>query len=49
MPKFGKWINNFYWRGITKTIISLGEEKVQFVLIFYLKQNKEVQHDLRRF
>ena len=27
----------------------MGKEKVQFTLIFYLKQNKEVQLDLQRF
>ena len=26
----------------------MGKEKVQFTLIFYLKQNKEVQLDLQR-
>ena len=49
MLKFGKWINNFYWWDIIKIIISVGKEKVQFTLIFYLKQSKEVQHDLQRF
>ena len=29
-------------------IISVGKEKVQFTLTFYLKQNKEVQLDLQR-
>ena len=47
MVKFGKWINNFYWWDIIKIIISVGKEKVQFTLTFYLKQNKEVQLDLR--
>ena len=47
--KFGKWINNFYWWDIIKIIISVGKEKVQFTLTFYLKQNKEVQLDLQRF
>ena len=28
--------------------VSVGKEKVQFTLIFYLKQNKEVQLDLQR-
>ena len=28
--------------------VSVGKEKVQFALIFYLKQNKEVQLDLQR-
>ena len=32
-----------------KIIISVGKEKVQFTLIFYLKQNKEVELDLRSF
>ena len=27
----------------------MGKEKVQFTLIFYLKQNKEVQLNLQRF
>ena len=30
-------------------IISVGKEKVQFTLTFYLKQNKEVQLDLKHF
>ena len=30
-----------------KIIISVGKEKVKFTLIFYLKQNKQVQLDLR--
>ena len=47
--KFGKWINNFSWWDIIKIIISVGTEKVQFTLTFYLKQNKEVQLDLQRF
>ena len=29
-----------------KIIISVGKEKVKFTLIFYLKQNKQVQLDL---
>ena len=49
MLKFGKWINNFYWWDIIKIIFSVGKEKVQFTLTFYLKQNKEVQLDLQRF
>ena len=49
MLKFGKWINNFYWWDIIKIIFSVGKEKVQFTLNFYLKQNKEVQIDLQRF
>ena len=49
MVKFGEWINNFYWWDIVKIIISVGKEKVQFTLTFYLKQNKEVQLDLQRF
>ena len=28
--------------------VSVGKEKVQFTLIFYLKQNKEVELDLQR-
>ena len=40
MVKFGKQI--------IKIIISVGNEKVQFTLIFYLKQNKDVQRDLQR-
>ena len=46
MVKFGNWVNNFYWWDIIKIIISMGKEKVQFTLTFYLKQNKEVQLDL---
>ena len=34
---------------IIKINISVGKEKVQFTLTFYLKQNKEVQLDLQRF
>ena len=49
MLKFGKWINNFCWWAIIRIIISVGKEKVQFTLSFYLKQNKEVQLDLQRF
>ena len=49
MLKFGKWINNFYWWDIIKIIISVGKEKVQFTLTFYLKQNKEVRLDLQHF
>ena len=49
MLKFGKWINNFYWWDIIKIIITVGKEKVQFTLTFYLKQNKAVQPDLQRF
>ena len=49
MLKFGKWINNFYWWDIIKIIFSVGKEKVQFTLTFYLKQNKEVQLDLQSF
>ena len=30
-----------------KIIISVGKEKVQFTLTFYLKQNKEIQLDLQ--
>ena len=49
MLKFGKWINNFNWWDIVKIIISVGKEKVQFTLISYLEQNKDVQLDLQRF
>ena len=46
MTKFGKWTNNIYWWDIIKIIISVGEGKVQFTLIFYLKKKEEVQLDL---
>ena len=46
MVKFGKWINNFYWWDIIKIIMSVDKEKVQFKLIFYLKQNEKVELDL---
>ena len=49
MVKFGKRINKFYWWYIIKIIISVGKEKVQFTLYFYLKQNEEVQVDLQHF
>ena len=48
MLKFGKYINNFYSWDIIKIIISVGKEKVQFTLTFYLKRNIEVQLDLQR-
>ena len=43
----GKWINDFYQWDIIKIITLVGKEKVQFTLIFYLKQNEELQLDLR--
>ena len=33
---------------LLKSLFHWGQEKVQFILTFYLKQNKEVQLDLQR-